>query len=136
MGIVALEGSKTALLSELCFIFQWLEDGYLSRDQARWARAAASAAVAAVADDAVALVDAWEFSDHQLQSTLGRRDGQVYSAVLASAKASTLNSHLEPEELELDANLAKCNRAMARAYHTVKNQRERIIALSNENSFD
>ena len=85
------------MLSELCFIFQWLEDGYLSRDQARWARAAASAAVAAVADDAVALVDAWEFSDHQLQSTLGRRDGQVYSAVLASAKASTLNSHLEPE---------------------------------------
>lgn len=42
--------------------------------------------------DAVALVDAWHFSDYELNSALGRRDGRVYSALLSMARRSPLNA--------------------------------------------
>lgn len=90
--LLALHGLHTLEVS----LGDWLEDGYLTLRQARWVREAAEAAAAAVADDAVALVDAWGFADRQLQSTLGRFDGQVYPAVLEAAKQSTLNTHLDP----------------------------------------
>ena len=41
--------------------------------------------------DAVALVDAFGWSDEQLSSTLGRYDGNVYEAIYAAAKANPLN---------------------------------------------
>ncbi|CAN0239327.1 unnamed protein product, partial [Phaeothamnion confervicola] len=45
-----------------------------------------------VRSDAVALVDAWDFSDGQLQSALGRRDGEVYAALKAEAARNPLNA--------------------------------------------
>lgn len=41
--------------------------------------------------DAVALVDGFGFDDYQLQSTLGRYDGNVYEAIYNEAKRSPLN---------------------------------------------
>merc|ERR1712048_1335764 len=41
--------------------------------------------------DAVALVDAFGWTDEQLSSTLGRRDGNVYEAIYEQAKKSPLN---------------------------------------------
>ena len=91
--LLALHGLSTmeATLDE------WLEDGYLAPHQAAWVRAAAAGAMNSVTDDAVALVDAWGFADRELQSPLGRWDGQVYPAVFEAAQASTLNTQLDPE---------------------------------------
>ncbi|VDN38652.1 unnamed protein product [Gongylonema pulchrum] len=41
--------------------------------------------------EAVALVDSFDFSDRELHSVLGRRDGNVYAAMLEWAKHSKLN---------------------------------------------
>ncbi|KAI8917510.1 acyl-CoA dehydrogenase/oxidase [Powellomyces hirtus] len=41
--------------------------------------------------DAVALVDAWNFSDYFLNSTLGRYDGRVYEALVEAAAREPLN---------------------------------------------
>eukprot|EP01062_Namystynia_karyoxenos_P070398 TRINITY_DN65780_c0_g1_i1.p1 TRINITY_DN65780_c0_g1~~TRINITY_DN65780_c0_g1_i1.p1 ORF type:complete len:730 (+),score=245.21 TRINITY_DN65780_c0_g1_i1:103-2190(+) len=41
--------------------------------------------------EAVALVDSFGFLDHELSSTLGRYDGNVYEAIYAAAKLSPLN---------------------------------------------
>lgn len=41
--------------------------------------------------NAVAIVDALDFSDRELHSVLGRRDGNVYSAMLEWAQNSPLN---------------------------------------------
>jgi len=41
--------------------------------------------------DAVALVDSFGFDDEQLQSTLGRHDGNVYEAIYEAAKQNPLN---------------------------------------------
>lgn len=41
--------------------------------------------------DAVAIVDSFDFSDRELHSVLGRRDGNVYEAMLEWAKHSELN---------------------------------------------
>jgi acyl-CoA oxidase len=46
----------------------------------------------AVRPDAVALVDAFAFEDYALNSALGRRDGDVYRALLDMAQGSPLNS--------------------------------------------
>lgn len=41
--------------------------------------------------NAVAIVDSFDFSDFELKSVLGRRDGNVYTALLEWAKKSPLN---------------------------------------------
>ena len=41
--------------------------------------------------DAVALVDAWGFSDSELQSALGRSDGKVYETLSQWARDEPLN---------------------------------------------
>jgi len=99
-----------AALRRLCIVFglngvemetgDWLEGGFLSSEQAQWVRAAVRAVSlsGAVVDDSVALCDAWDFADRQLQSTLGRKDGQVYTAVLDHAQRSPLNTELKLED--------------------------------------
>ncbi|KAG5177808.1 oxidase precursor [Tribonema minus] len=69
------------------------EDSYLSLEQATWVRGAVVAALHALRPAAVGLVDAWDFTDHQLgDSALGRRDGNVYAALMSSALKSSLNA--------------------------------------------
>ncbi|KAK9834972.1 hypothetical protein WJX81_000797 [Elliptochloris bilobata] len=70
----------------------FLEDGYLTGQQAAWARAQQYTLLAALRPDAVALVDAFGIEDYLLNSALGRADGDVYRALLAAARASPLNA--------------------------------------------
>lgn len=41
--------------------------------------------------NAVSLADSWDFQDRELHSVLGRRDGNVYPALLEWAQQSQLN---------------------------------------------
>jgi Acyl-CoA oxidase len=41
--------------------------------------------------NAISLVDSWAFTDYELNSALGRQDGDVYRALLSMAKGSPLN---------------------------------------------
>jgi len=45
-----------------------------------------------VRPNAVALADAWAFTDYELNSALGRHDGDCYAALLRAAQASPLNA--------------------------------------------
>uniref|UniRef100_A0A8R1DXR3 Acyl-coenzyme A oxidase n=1 Tax=Caenorhabditis japonica TaxID=281687 RepID=A0A8R1DXR3_CAEJA len=68
-----------------------LEDGFLSSSQLDYVRDQLYFYLAKIRPNAVSLVDSWEFSDMQLRSVLGRRDGNVYENLVAWAKASPLN---------------------------------------------
>ena len=46
--------------------------------------------LAEIRPDAVALVDAFDFSDHSLSSILGRYDGNVYENMYKWAKSDSL----------------------------------------------
>eukprot|EP00475_Leptophrys_vorax_P021923 TRINITY_DN2979_c0_g1_i2.p1 TRINITY_DN2979_c0_g1~~TRINITY_DN2979_c0_g1_i2.p1 ORF type:complete len:685 (-),score=208.09 TRINITY_DN2979_c0_g1_i2:62-1846(-) len=69
-----------------------LGSGYLSGAQLKLIRAQARKCLAKLRPDAVALVDSWDFSDYNLNSALGRYDGNVYEALYEQAKKSPLNS--------------------------------------------
>mmetsp|Transcript_44772 Transcript_44772/g.97463 ORF Transcript_44772/g.97463 Transcript_44772/m.97463 type:complete len:678 (-) Transcript_44772:354-2387(-) len=64
----------------------FLESGYLNATQASFLRDAVRQQLGVVRLDAVPLVDAWNHSDHALRSALGKYDGRVYEALLASAQ--------------------------------------------------
>jgi acyl-CoA oxidase len=71
------------------------EPGYLSAAQLKSLRARSRGLLREVRPDAVALVDAFAFPDYQLNSALGREDGDVYSALLSMAQGSPLNATAE-----------------------------------------
>jgi acyl-CoA oxidase len=70
----------------------FLEDAYLSKEQASWVRGAVLDMLDVVRPNAVALVDARDFSDFRLKSCVGRWDGNVYEAILESSKRDPLNA--------------------------------------------
>jgi acyl-CoA oxidase len=72
-----------------------LEAGYLSRAQLSALRARSRHLLREVRPDAVALVDSFAFPDYQLNSALGREDGDVYRSLLAMAQGSPLNKTQE-----------------------------------------
>lgn len=41
--------------------------------------------------NAISLVDSWAFTDYELNSALGKSDGDVYTDLLSRAKLSPLN---------------------------------------------
>jgi len=103
------EASKTVLgpnearvLGDLALLFglYWIEkdsgeflvDGYFSAQQMQWAHVSILVMLDKVRPNAVALVDANDFSDFRLKSALGRFDGNVYEAIMESAKKDPLNS--------------------------------------------
>jgi acyl-CoA oxidase len=49
---------------------------------------------------AVGLVDAWAFSDMNLNSALGRYDGRVYEALYSMAQREPLNAKAVPDGYE------------------------------------
>ena len=71
----------------------FLEDGYMSAQQSQWIRAAVLHMLQVIRPNAVALVDARDFSDFRLKSALGRYDGNVYPAILEAAQRDPLNTH-------------------------------------------
>ncbi|XP_041361181.1 peroxisomal acyl-coenzyme A oxidase 1-like [Gigantopelta aegis] len=69
----------------------FLEDGYMSRQQTELVDKKLYELLADVRNNAVALVDAFDIPDVVLNSALGRFDGNVYDALLGYAKQSKLN---------------------------------------------
>jgi acyl-CoA oxidase len=69
----------------------FMEDGYVSAEQASWVRSSVLVLLETVRPNAVSLVDARDFSDFRLKSALGRYDGDVYPAIMDAAKRDPLN---------------------------------------------
>jgi acyl-CoA oxidase len=71
----------------------FMEDGYMSAEQASWVRSSVLVLLEVVRPNAVSLVDARDFSDFRLKSALGRYDGDVYPAIMDAAKRDPLNQN-------------------------------------------
>jgi acyl-CoA oxidase len=69
----------------------FFEVGVVSVQQAQWIRRNVIYMLNVMRPNAVALVDARDFSDFRLKSALGRFDGDVYPAIMASARKDPLN---------------------------------------------
>ena len=64
------------------------EDGYLSGQQAEIVRGEVRRLLEVVRVDAVAIVDSFDFSDHYLNSALGKWDGDVYECLYKWARTN------------------------------------------------
>jgi acyl-CoA oxidase len=71
---------------------EFLEDGYLTSKQADWVRSNVLKYLDIVRPNAVALVDARDYSDFRLKSALGRYDGNVYPYIMKAAMKDPLNA--------------------------------------------
>ena len=69
-----------------------LESGWLTGADAAAARGRVATLQTPLRRDAIALVDAFDHSDWELNSVLGRSDGDVYAQMLAWARRSPLNA--------------------------------------------
>uniref|UniRef100_A0A6A7GC50 Peroxisomal acyl-coenzyme A oxidase 1 isoform X1 n=1 Tax=Hirondellea gigas TaxID=1518452 RepID=A0A6A7GC50_9CRUS len=65
--------------------------GVLDFQGMRFAQSASSILLTQLRNDAVPLVDAFDFPDRVLSSAIGRYDGNIYEALFESAKKSELN---------------------------------------------
>ena len=70
----------------------FLEDGYIRPNQAKWVAPSVLKYLAVIRKNAVALVDAPDFSDFRLKSALGRYDGNVYPHIMKAAEKDPLNA--------------------------------------------
>ncbi|KAE9416436.1 hypothetical protein Angca_009133 [Angiostrongylus cantonensis] len=70
---------------------EFLKDGFLSDAQSDEIRQGIYRCLERLRPNAVSLVDSWDFDDFELHSVLGRRDGNVYPALLEWAQMSQLN---------------------------------------------
>ncbi|KAF9167014.1 hypothetical protein DFQ26_006149 [Actinomortierella ambigua] len=76
---------------------EFLEDGYLSSQQAAWVRQAYKDSLARVRPNAVGFSDAFGFSDTFLNSALGSYDGRAYARLAAMTELEPLNKDLTDE---------------------------------------
>ncbi|KAF2260677.1 acyl-CoA oxidase [Lojkania enalia] len=60
----------------------FVEDGYLSSDQLQTIRSLVNDLLKQLIPDAIALTDAWDFTDASLCSALGMKDGNVYENIM------------------------------------------------------
>lgn len=68
------------------------QDGYFNQDQVSILDRKVLGLLEDIRPNAVALVDAFDYPDHLLQSCLGRYDGQVYEALYEYSKSSPQNN--------------------------------------------
>ncbi|GMS94153.1 hypothetical protein PENTCL1PPCAC_16328, partial [Pristionchus entomophagus] len=68
-----------------------LHDGHCTGDQIKYLKKRLYEDLAKIRPNAVSLVDSFDLTDRQLNSVLGRRDGNVYEALFEWAKNSELN---------------------------------------------
>ena len=90
-----------APLERLCYLFalnlmeqelgEFTEDGYLNGSQVAHVRHHVRQLLGQIRPDAVALVDAFNLSDHELNSAIGRYDGRAYETLYDWAQQSPLN---------------------------------------------
>ncbi|ETV93366.1 hypothetical protein H310_12629 [Aphanomyces invadans] len=66
-------------------------DDHLSSAQGAWVQDELLALLAVVRPNAIALVDGFGMSDFELNSTIGRYDGDIYRALIARAATEPLN---------------------------------------------
>ncbi|XP_069499859.1 peroxisomal acyl-coenzyme A oxidase 2 [Ambystoma mexicanum] len=100
------EPSVQAAIKPLCDLFAlhgiftnaggFLHDGYLSGQQLDMATASYLDLLAVVRKTAVLLTDAFDFTDEQLNSALGRFDGQVYQRLFEWAQKAPANNKVNP----------------------------------------
>ncbi|CAI5456765.1 unnamed protein product [Caenorhabditis angaria] len=69
----------------------FLEEGYMRPDQITEIKEGVYECLAKIRPVAVSLVDSWDYDDLELKSVLGKRDGNVYEALLQWAQNSQLN---------------------------------------------
>ncbi|KAJ7840667.1 acyl-CoA dehydrogenase/oxidase [Mycena leptocephala] len=69
----------------------FLEDGHLTAAHLGHIRTAVDALLDGLLPDAIALADAWNFSDASLESALGCRDGNVYERMMQWTRQVPLN---------------------------------------------
>jgi acyl-CoA oxidase len=101
-AITNVPAALRTVLKRLCDLFvlhtaenaldDLLELGALAPQQAPLVRGAVRSLLHALRPDAVALVDAFNYTDRQLNSALGRYDGRVYEAMVEAVKRSPLNA--------------------------------------------
>jgi len=78
-----------------------LEDGFFKPQHAAGVRAHIQSLLATLRPQAIGLVDAFNISDFELHSSLGRYDGRVYEHMFQWAKESPLNRTEVVEGYEL-----------------------------------
>lgn len=93
---------EVAVLNDLTTLFalywlekdlgDFLEDGYLRQNQSKWVAPSVLRYLGLIRKNAVALVDASDFSDFRLKSALGRYDGNVYPHIMKAAEKDPLNA--------------------------------------------
>lgn len=86
-GLAHLHG--VSLLLE--FSSELLEDGYATGQQVSWLKKLKRKLSMELRPNAVPLVDSFGYEDYLLNSCIGRKDGDVYRALLEAAKSSPLN---------------------------------------------
>ncbi|KAF8523695.1 acyl-CoA dehydrogenase/oxidase C-terminal [Hysterangium stoloniferum] len=69
----------------------FFEDSYISPNQLRTIRSLVNVSLSKLVPEAVALTDAWNFSDASLQSALGQKDGNVYERMLSWTRQLPIN---------------------------------------------
>ncbi|KAG3110423.1 hypothetical protein PI124_g8949 [Phytophthora idaei] len=100
-------GKERQAVTHLCELFGvWLitkmlgdfrEDDYISSKQAAMARRQLVNLLPVIRKNCVLLTDAWDFTDFELNSTIGRFDGDVYRALVRRAADEPLNKTQVPE---------------------------------------
>ncbi|RLN72274.1 hypothetical protein BBJ28_00026711, partial [Nothophytophthora sp. Chile5] len=104
-------GTERQAVADLCALFgAWLitkslgdfrQHDYLSSEQAELVRAQVVRLLPIVRKNCVLLTDAWDFTDFELNSTIGRYDGDIYRALVRRAADEPLNKTQVPEGYEL-----------------------------------
>ncbi|GMT23161.1 hypothetical protein PFISCL1PPCAC_14458, partial [Pristionchus fissidentatus] len=67
------------------------QDGHCNGDQINFLKRSMNEDLIKLRPNAVSIVDSFDQSDRELNSVLGRRDGNVYEKLFEWAKASELN---------------------------------------------
>jgi acyl-CoA oxidase len=86
-----------AVLTKLCLLYaltNFLDDNWgdcLQPDQFRLIKQGTDTLLKEIRPDAVPLVDAFDYGDHILKSSIGRYDGNIYEELFDSAQKSVLN---------------------------------------------
>uniref|UniRef100_A0AAV1TQA9 Acyl-coenzyme A oxidase n=1 Tax=Peronospora matthiolae TaxID=2874970 RepID=A0AAV1TQA9_9STRA len=100
-------GREQQAVARLCSLFgAWLiikslgdfrQHDYLSTDQADLVREQVVHLLPVIRKNCVLLTDAWDFSDFELNSTIGRYDGDIYRALVKRAADEPLNKTQVPK---------------------------------------
>ncbi|KAE9027802.1 Peroxisomal acyl-coenzyme A oxidase 1 [Phytophthora rubi] len=104
------QGPEQRAVVQLCSLFgAWLiakslgnfrQHDYLSSSQADLVREQVVRLLPSIRKNSVLLTDAWDFSDFELSSTIGRYDGDIYRALVKRAADEPLNKTQVPDGYE------------------------------------